>query len=288
MKRRPRRLATAPVVPVPQNGSSTRSSGRELDRMTRASSASGFCVGCSFLPSRPLSRSSPVHSGKRPVGAHLDVFVAGLQRFVIEGVALGAGVARRPDHRLVRVGEAAAAEIRHRVELAPDHVVEDPEAEILHDRADAEDVVVGADHPDGGGGLHHAPAGGEPGFGELVVGGKARELVPVVVDRIDVGIVGALEVVRELEIVGRVGENQIDAAGGSFAISSTQSPTRMRDDVDDSETTRGALAGAPRRDTTMTQNSDSGDAVGDAGPTTDRPALWVAKVKIGLAQSAVH
>jgi len=45
MKRRPRRLATAPVVPVPQNGSSTRSSGRELDRSTRASSASGFCVG---------------------------------------------------------------------------------------------------------------------------------------------------------------------------------------------------------------------------------------------------
>ena len=30
---------------------------------------------------------------------------------------------------------------------------------------------------------------------------------------------------------------------------------------------RGALEGAPRRDTTMTQNSDSGDAVGDAGPT---------------------
>ena len=63
MKRRPRRLATAPVVPVPQNGSSTRSPGRELARMTRASSASGFWVGCSFLPSRPLSRSSPVHSG---------------------------------------------------------------------------------------------------------------------------------------------------------------------------------------------------------------------------------
>ena len=37
--------------------------GREAASMTRASSASGFCVGCSFLPSPPLSRSSPVQSG---------------------------------------------------------------------------------------------------------------------------------------------------------------------------------------------------------------------------------
>ena len=37
-------------------------------------------------------------------------------------------------------------------------------------------------------------------------------------------------------------------------------------------TPRGALEDAPRRDTTMTQNSDSGDAVGDAGPKTDRAA----------------
>jgi len=29
----------------------------------------------------------------------------------------------------------------------------------------------------------------------------------------------------------------------------------------------------------MTQDSDSGDAVGDAGPTTDRPASWASKVK---------
>src|SRR5208283_3211800 len=60
-------------------------------------------------------------------------------------------------------------------------------------------------------------------------------------------------------------------AAGSFAISATQSPMRMRADGADSKLTRGALTDAPRRDTTMTQNSDSGDAVGDAGPTTDEP-----------------
>ena len=59
-------------------------------------------------------------------------------------------------------------------------------------------------------------------------------------------------------------------AAGSFAISATQSPTTMRGEGTDSKLTRGALTDAPRRDTTMTQNSDSGDAVGDAGPTNRR------------------
>jgi hypothetical protein len=35
----------------------------------------------------------------------------------------------------------------------------------------------------------------------------------------------------------------------------------------------------------MTQDSDSGDAVGDAGPTTDRSASCRAKVKIDLIEN---
>ena len=53
----------------------------------------------------------------------------------------------------------------------------------------------------------------EPGAGEFVVGLEARELIPVVVDRIDLGIVGALEIARKLQIVRRIGEDQIDRAG---------------------------------------------------------------------------
>src|SRR5262245_3890452 len=53
------------------------------------------------------------------------------------------------------------------------------------------------------------------------------------------------------------------------------------------ELTRGARADAPRRDTTMTQDSDSGDAAGDARPTTDGRALWRPKVKIGLIRYPV-
>src|ERR1700710_13207 len=40
---------------------------------------------------------------------------------------------------------------------------------------------------------------------------------------------------------------------GSFDISATQSPTTMRAQDSDSNLVRGALADAPRRDTTMTQ-----------------------------------
>src|SRR5260221_13789350 len=64
-----------------------------------------------------------------------------------------------------------------------------------------------------------------------------------------------------------------------------QSPTRIRLVGTDSKLTRGARADAPRRDTTMTQDSDSGDAAGDAGPTTDSEALCRRAVKIGLTGS---
>ena len=155
----------------------------------------------------------------QPVGTRLHVLVGGLQRFVVEGVALGVLVARGPDHGLMRIGEAAAAEIRHRIGLAPDDVVEDPEAEVLHDRADAENVVIGADHPQRRRRLHDAAAGQQPGAGEIVIGGEGRELVPVVVDGIDMGFVGALEIALELQIVRRIGEHQIDRTGRQASTS---------------------------------------------------------------------
>ena len=62
MRPRPSLFATAPVVPVPKNGSSTTSPGLVEAMMTRWSSPSGFCVGCALAPFC-LSRSWPVHSG---------------------------------------------------------------------------------------------------------------------------------------------------------------------------------------------------------------------------------
>src|SRR5579863_1488358 len=100
----------------------------------------------------------PLCSGanrQEPVGADLAILVASLERLIIERVSLSVGASRRPDHSLMGVGEAAAAEIRHRIGLAPDDIVEDPETEILENGADAEDVVIGADDNEGRGGLHN-------------------------------------------------------------------------------------------------------------------------------------
>ncbi len=88
------------------------------------------------------------------------------------------------------IGEPTAAEVRHWIGLAPNDVVQNPEAEILQDRADAENVVIGPDDENRRVVLHHAPRGGEPIAGELIVIGEARELVPIVIDRIDSALIG--------------------------------------------------------------------------------------------------
>src|SRR3546814_5572522 len=75
---------------------------------------------------------------------------------------------RRPDQRLVRVGEAGALEIGHRVRLAPHDVVEDPIAIVLERGADAENIVIAADHPDAAVRLQDALRFLEPGMGEAV------------------------------------------------------------------------------------------------------------------------
>jgi len=76
--------------------------------------------------------------------------------------------------------------------------------------------VIGADHPQRRRRLHDAAAGEQPGAGEIVIGGEGGKLVPVVVDGVDVGFVGALEIALELQIVGRVREYQVDRGGRQF------------------------------------------------------------------------
>src|SRR3984957_7654228 len=88
---------------------------------------------------------------------------------------------------------------------------------------------------------------------------------------------------------GSANTRSTDAAG-SFVISATQSPTTIRAErcastpdwtyaSRDSILTRGVLADAPRRDKTMTQNSDSGDASRRRGTYNRRTGLCPAKVK---------
>ena len=56
----------------------------------------------------------------------------------------------------------------------------------------------------------------EPAPRERIVIGETGELVPVVVDGVDDALVGARQRAFELQIVGRVGEDEVDAVGGEL------------------------------------------------------------------------
>ena len=148
---------------------------------------------------------------QHPVRAHLHAFVQGLQRLVVEGV-FRALIPAGPDQRFMRVGQPLAAEIRHRVRFAPDHVIQHPEAGILHRRPNAEDVVIAADHPDRAMRFQQSARGRQPAAGEIVIGGKAGKLVPVIVHRIDLGVVGPMQLALKLQVVGGIGKDQVNAA----------------------------------------------------------------------------
>ena len=131
-------------------------------------------------------------------------------QMMIEGIA---AVFRffGPDDELDIVLQACAVKIGHSVVLEPCDRVQHPETQILHDRADAENVVIRARYPDGRNILHDTLAAGQPLPGERVVFGKTAELIPAVIHPVDFCQVGPPQIIFELQIVRRVGKHQINA-----------------------------------------------------------------------------
>ena len=62
---------------------------------------------------------------------------------------------------------------------------------IRQNRANAEYVVIGADHPDRAIGFQHAAHGQQPGAGEIIIGAKRIELVPMIITGIHLGLIRA-------------------------------------------------------------------------------------------------
>src|SRR3546814_7372340 len=116
----------------------------------------------------------------------------------------------------MRVGEARALEIGHRIGLAPDDVVQDPESLVLQLRADTKDVVVAADHPQRTVILQDAARRLQPFGGEAVIGLESVELVPIVGHRVDAAALRTEKVAAKLEIIGRIRKDQIDRVLGQF------------------------------------------------------------------------
>lgn len=108
------------------------------------------------------------------------------------------------------IGEAYPAEVGHGVALDPHDVVQDPVAEILQDATHAVDIVIRADHPQRSGGFEHAPALAEPPAREVVVSFKAFKLIPILGDPVHLADIRTPEVALQLQVVGRVGKDQID------------------------------------------------------------------------------
>ena len=67
----PNFLATAQVVPLPENGSNTKSPSLLLDKITLRNNSSGFCVEWAFLPSAFFILSLPGAKWNLPNRRHL-------------------------------------------------------------------------------------------------------------------------------------------------------------------------------------------------------------------------
>lgn len=156
------------------------------------------------------------HERQSPIGAHLEIVVQRFRGLMIERV-LRALFLLRPDEGFVRVGKTDAAKIRHRIIFDPQDVVENPEAQVLHDRADAIDVVIRADDPERACVFQHALTRAQPTACELIVSFEILELIPAVVDRVHFGEVGTIQLVAELQVIRRVGEDHIHRVGGERA-----------------------------------------------------------------------
>ena len=84
---------------------------------------------------------------QHPVRSHLHIVIEGFHCLIVKGVTGGIFIARGPNQRFVSIGKARAPEIRHRIGFAPDNVVQHPIPKILQRCADAENIVIAANHP---------------------------------------------------------------------------------------------------------------------------------------------
>ena len=64
--------------------------------------------------------------------------------------------------------------------------------------------------------LQDALALAQPGAREIVVAAEIDEMIPFVVDAVDARLIGTVELLRKLEIVGRVGKHEVDRLGGQL------------------------------------------------------------------------
>jgi hypothetical protein len=71
--------------------------------------------------------------------------------------------------------------------------------------------MIATDYPDSTGILQDTSAGAQPILGERIIGSEVTESIPVVVNCIDTGHIRPPQLLLKLQIVGRIGENEVNA-----------------------------------------------------------------------------
>ena len=77
--------------------------------------------------------------------------------------------------------------------------------------------MIRADDPDRACVFQHALTRAQPIPRELVICFEILELIPAVVDRVDFGEVGTMQLVAQLQVIRRVGEDHIHRVRGERA-----------------------------------------------------------------------
>ena len=111
------------------------------------------------------------------------------------------------------VGEAHAPKIGHRVAFYPHHVIQDPIAQFLQAVANGKYIVITAYHPQGAGRFKHSLALSQPLAGKALVGRQTLKFIPVLIHRVHLAHIGAPEFVLQLQVIGRVREDQVYGGG---------------------------------------------------------------------------
>ena len=120
--------------------------------------------------------------GKKPHVGTDFAYAKAFGVFSVEGVVFDAFVLDCPDEGFSGVGEPHSKPVGHRVGFYPDNIVQNPKAQILHDFAYPEDVVVGAHNPKGSVRLHYPPDLQKQTFNEAIILLKGRKAVPLFKD----------------------------------------------------------------------------------------------------------
>lgn len=91
----------------------------------------------------------------------------------------------------------------------PYHIIENPITEIHHYSASTKNVVVATNNPDCPGVFQHTTAFSKPSRRKIVIGLHIIKFVPLVINRINYGLVRPKKLVLELKVIGRISKNQV-------------------------------------------------------------------------------